>query len=61
MNALESARIESRIAKCRAEIKTAGKAGDAVLARAYAEELLSLLKTRDPKWIAQEEAMKGLV
>lgn len=61
MNDIESAHIESRIDKCRLEIKAAGRAGNVVLARAYAEELLHLLKKRDPEMARKEEENRGLV
>lgn len=61
MNEIERAHIESRIAKCRQEIQAAGRSGNATLARCYAEELLVLLKKRDPEKVSKEEKAKGLV
>ena len=60
MNDIERAHIESRIAKCRQEIQAAGRSGNATLARCYAEELLVLLKKRDPAAVSREEQKKGI-
>lgn len=61
MNDIESARIERRITEVRQTIKEAAKVGNGAMARAYAEELLLLLRRRDPLAVKREENRRGLL
>ena len=61
MSEIESNLIEKRLAFVRQKMKSVAAAGDGRLAKAYGEEVLSLLKKRDPKNTQKEEFERGLL